>query len=686
MYEIRPESVKTFIEDTSIKLPRFQRKQSWDSKKNFELCISVFKEFPMGVCILNVETEKAKVSKWLLDGRQRRNALTKMWEDPENIYEWAKKWVGFKASDQPADVEKQFWDKIDEYLEEENEEEVVAVESSEGEEPAGDEEIDQGAEQPEANYDNEKLDLSKGGLKLLLEIVLLIHNKTARFSNFTRPFDFSKIVKNLPYEDIENGRRTLNSKKLKTFIGEYKSFCRDESVDHEEIDSFKSFMAKRFDLSREDQLKIGKPIDSNWSKILERIELLEKIQSILLQSKIGLIEVKNISLTDAQKIFNIINSKGTKLNAVEILSAKPSWNQIIKNASQNQIEATSKLYTQIEIKHEGVVKWDLPATLLKRLENVETFFRVAKDSNTGLDKQLTLGFKLFSGIYEKGVRKEDIERLSKNSTVNWETDFESTISDLNLLLRLILNTEYFKYFKSWNASIMGLLSDAIALDFVLVLYEDWKRKGKPIGNDRKTKQFQKNSFILIDQLIFEYVNRQWRGSSDSKIASNLSSISTQPAVFKHIPKNRWADLLNEVFDSNSIDTFKVNQKLMEPLLYHFYSIKKLQGPSTNFQIEVDHIVPQSLFQSSALPEKEYLQHNLFNLGLLPKDENTSKGNKRLTQINNSWLKDQIYKYEFIREKDYVKFSDLNNLEQLKKHRAPIFKKAFDSERDHILNN
>ena len=51
MYEIRPETLKTFVEDSNIKLPRFQRKQTWDSKKNFELCISLFKEYPIGVTI-----------------------------------------------------------------------------------------------------------------------------------------------------------------------------------------------------------------------------------------------------------------------------------------------------------------------------------------------------------------------------------------------------------------------------------------------------------------------------------------------------------------------------------------------------------------------------------------------------------------------------------------------------------
>lgn len=117
MYEIRPESLKSFIEDTNIKLPRFQRKQTWDDKKNFELVISIFKEYPMGVSILNVEDADGIKTRWLLDGRQRRNALLKFYEDPENIYLWAKKYLGLKANDQLQDVDEKFWNSISEYLE-----------------------------------------------------------------------------------------------------------------------------------------------------------------------------------------------------------------------------------------------------------------------------------------------------------------------------------------------------------------------------------------------------------------------------------------------------------------------------------------------------------------------------------------------------------------------------------------
>ncbi len=688
MYEIRPESIKTFVEDNSIKLPRFQRKQTWDDKKNFELCISIFKEFPMGVCILNVEKDNSgKTTKWLLDGRQRRNALTLIWEDPENIYVWAKKWIGFKINDQIDVLVDKFWDKINEYLEEDelddqdlnDNEDNVEIEENQTEE--------QSNESIENTNGIDEFEFNRriNGLDFLLEILKLIHNKTNRNSGFSRPFDFTKEIKILPYEENISGKRQLNSKTLVSFINDYLSFCKNKSIEEDKIGSFKSFMKQRFPMGPQDEKKLEKTIEKNWNNIQDRLEILEKIKSILIASKIGLIEVKEILITDAQKIFNIINSKGTKLNAVEILSAKPSWNVEMENASNEQIKATKELYKTIKVKNGNVVKWDLPASILFRFDNRDFFLKKFSESKSDFEKKLTLGFKFLAGLYEKGVKKENIDMLSKNKNINWDIDIETLISDINLFSKIILSFDYFKYLKSWQGSIINLLSDAIALNFLLITYEDWKRKGKPVGNDKTAKLFQKNGYILFDKLIFEYISKQWRGSSDSKIAQNLKSFTSETDLYSEIPETRWKTLLTEVINSNTIENQKINQGLMTPILYHFYCTRKIQGPNTDEVIEVDHIIPQSLFISSSIVDKD-VQNNLFNLALLPKRENISKGNRRLVEISNQWLKDQIKKYAFIEERDYEKFSNLANLDKLKSQRGPLFIKNFLEDRKNILVN
>ncbi|GAF57243.1 hypothetical protein JCM18901_3024 [Psychrobacter sp. JCM 18901] len=208
MYEIRPESLKSFIEDTNIKLPRFQRKQTWDDKKNFELVISIFKEYPMGVSILNVEDADGIKTRWLLDGRQRRNALLKFYEDPENIYLWAKKYLGLKANDQLQDVDEKFWNSISEYLEDgEIDDEDNSVDN-----------IDY-IDSETTNNDDMNLiyDSTKKGLDLLLHIIKMTHNKNSKYSGFTRPFDFSKEIDWLPYITSENGKKHLTPENLSYF-------------------------------------------------------------------------------------------------------------------------------------------------------------------------------------------------------------------------------------------------------------------------------------------------------------------------------------------------------------------------------------------------------------------------------------------------------------------------------------
>ena len=677
MYEIRPESLKNFIEDTNIQLPRFQRKQTWDDKKNFELVISIFKEYPMGVSILNVEDIDGVKTRWLLDGRQRRNALQKFYEDPENVYLWAKKYLGLKTSDQLQDVDDKFWDSINEYLEDDEIDEEIDTSDN-----------DSNLEfEVESNEDDGPVyDSAKTGLELLLHIIKMTHNKNSKFSGFTRPFDFSKEIGRLPYTTVENGKEHLNSRRLKSFLNEYQRYSSDEGINYKDKGSFKNFFNQRFSYDDNIKKQVDIKIDRNWEKIIERIEILDKITNIYLNSKIGLIEVKNLSSVDSQKIFNIINSKGTKLSAVEILSAKPSWNIVIDNLNSSQVAAVEQLYKQINVPNTDIVKWDLPATLLSRLDYSQFFFKSFSETHTDLSKTITLGFKLLSGILESGVRKEDIDSLGRDRDIKWDVKFETLISEINNLHKIILSYDYFKYLESWKFEVTNRLSDAIALNFTILVYKDWVRKGKPIGNDSRMRQFQKNSFILFDTLIYEYVNQVWRGSSDSKIANNISNFESKGDVFTPVKQERWQELLSEIFNNQTIDGNKITRALMDPLLYHFYALSKIQGPDSRCKIEVDHIIPQDLFKNSVIANKEVIVHSLFNLALLPKNENASKGKKRLVEITDNWLKDQIERYAFISKDDYQMYSDINNFDKLKKLREPIFLKAFTVERENILNN
>lgn len=365
MYEIRPETVKTFILDCNIKLPRFQRKQTWNEKKNFELCISLLKEYPLGVTIVNVEEKDGISVRWLLDGRQRRNALVQMYEDPEKIYYWARSYIGFHNSDQPDEIEEKFWNKVNEYIECDEDKEdkedknSMPTEELETSNTESDDLI-------EDNSENNNIE-SATGLEFLLELIKIIHNKKKDATGFTKPFDIRKFAEKIHFVDVdqESGKQFLSAKKLKRSFHDYLVFCNDSGLDDNNGDSFFKYVEDRYIIQDANGLK--KHIDKNWREMQRRRKIVDRLDNILSNSKIGIIEVKEIAFSDSQKIFNIINTKGEKLSAVEVLSAKPSWNTKIELVTDKTKDCVQALYKRLGIISNEMVKWDLPAVLLSRI-------------------------------------------------------------------------------------------------------------------------------------------------------------------------------------------------------------------------------------------------------------------------------------------------------------------------------
>ena len=333
-----------------------------------------------------------------------------------------------------------------------------------------------------------------------------------------------------------------------------------------------------------------------------------------------------------------------------------------------------------------IVKWDLPATLLKRIG--ENFILQSFDtSNTSdLSKALTYGFKLLSGIWENGIKKDDIDKLSKDKDIDWLYKYESLVIDLQAMLSVIESCPYFKFFKSWHTSIMELTNDSIALNFFIISYKEWERKGKPKGSDGNTKPFVKNCFVLWDKLIYEYLTLKWKGSSDSKVGKNIAELPNTDFVYKPVSSEEWVRLLEEIHDNYTVFGETIGIKNMKPILYHFYCMKSIIGPDTDYGIEVDHIIPQEVFKNSSIDSG--VQHSLYNLGLLPKKENISKSNKRLNEITDSWLKLQIKKYEFVEEAEFNTYSNAANYQQLFDAHYELFKSTFDDqgERGKIIFN
>ena len=433
--------------------------------------------------------------------------------------------------------------------------------------------------------------------------------------------------------------------------------------------------------------KVSTFINQNWADIEKSIEVERIIKSRLQEAIIGIIETIGITATDSQMIFTLINKEGTKLSAVEILSAKPSWNIIVKSPS-NDLEKERKLLYEA-IKNDaivGTVRWDYPATIYSRLNNFDFLFpKLDYQISNQLDKKLTLGFKILSGIYQKGIKKEEVDALSLNRNITWESDIDSLISDLQLMGKLLSDSNYFKFLNGLGKSFMEITSDAIALNFLFTIFHDFVKKGKPIGNSAKTKMFVHNSIILADRLMFEYVSFKWRGSSDGKISRNISAFGGLPEKFVSVEDKSWTNLFKSINDKYEIDDSDITFGLSKSLIYHVYSIMGFSCPSA-LKFDVDHIIPQTLFDSSSIPKANLVKNALFNLCPLPAIGNKKKNDKKLKDISDKWLIGQIEYFSEIKEAQFNHYSDVQNWEELKKVRRDFFEKQFISERNTIINN
>lgn len=712
MYELRPESIKTFVEDSSITLPRFQRKLTWNEKKNFNLCISIFKDYPIGVVVLTRDNTEGN-EKYLLDGRQRRNALSQM-RNPENIYLWGKSAIGFSVYDSAEDVQEAYWEYVDDYLgreeyeSEDIEEEVFGddedtngeVEADEAT-PETDDEID--GEDDEDNIDSEdevSIELAEGlvededtvlredpGLINLLNLLLTVHPLRRPASGLTRPFDFRDAVEDLEYINVrENGDRYVDTDELLAWIRYRKQ--RAEISEREfppTKEDFYDWLTTGTDLEWTSN-HLEEEIDRRWEKIQKILSLLDVLEQKLQDSTIGYLLIRDATANDEKKIFEIINTAGTSLTAVEILSAKPSWNQPIESAHPDILSNKEELYSErMEIPAEGVVRWDHAATLLDRLD----IDYIIDQSSVNFETSMTIGFKILSGYYSGGISKDDVEALGRVDEVPWGTcNFENK---LNEMTRLIEDATTIQFWSDWENSLENLTSVAVALNYLLCMIEYWDHRGNPsTTNSSALSQFQQKGVICLDRMIYEYITGQWRGSSDSRIASNLSDIGSGNAVFEPVSSDRWAQLMTEVLEDGRIEgrsylEKKSVDKRVKLLLRYYYVLSHEGAPrGPDVQIDVDHIIPTAAFEASSRNDLERYRNHMANLALLPSKPNINKGDQFLNELSDNWLISEVERYTGIDRSDFGSFSTVMDIEDLIEMRSGEIMTTFTDTRREIL--
>lgn len=666
-YIIEPISILSFVSDPSIKLPRFQRKATWKKDQNFELAISIFQDYPVGVVIVNKERDES----WLLDGRQRRTALIQMRENPVILYDWAKGYIGLKsANEDPTSVIEKYWDKVDKYLQKEDVSNKESVQNGdyEGEE-----------EHIEDSFDSEK---QKEGLQTLLDLILMVHQIKNGRSRWERNFDFSKYFHKLEYINQREDNK-INPIKLRKFLLNFKDDLKNRPITQE---AFTEYYLDKFAILDNKEAKFKETVDQKWRDIIFAIETIAKSEKVFIDARIGLIKLTNVSPLDAQNIFSRINRGGTLLKAEELLSAKPFWNIKVSSENVKLKETVRTMYERIGVEiPNDIYRWDIAATLLQRIDDRGLFFDSYKDcadrGEVAID-QITLGFKLISSVFQKGMSSKHVNDLEKNTNINWEISIDELIDDVDKVSEILMQDSFFKYFQSWKKPMAKLLGNAIVLEFITILLEDWKTLGKPTISSSQLSSFKRHARILFDRLVYEYATKMWRGSGDSKMATDINNWNDR---LTSIEKSTWAEFIEAACDGKYKGE-NVTQKILTPILYYYYILTdRYPINALEAQFDVDHLYPQDKFKDNSLVDISN-KDCLCNLSLLPKRDNISKSNKSLNEIVDPWLIQQIETYTDVKKCDFEKFSDLSNIEDLKTYRQTQYKNAFTEKRDSKLKN
>lgn len=693
-YDLNTESINSFVEDNQIKLPRFQRKLTWSDEDNFKLCLSVFKGYPLGVIVLTTEGE----NKYLLDGRQRRNALAEM-RNPENIYDWAKSAIGFNVKDSESSVRSQYWKFVDryfgteEYDEYENKNKDAPARETDqdpvSEEDDGGTNIDNGSgtDEDQLDSDNAEEEIEDKNILKLRDIILTVHEKRGKKSEFTEPFDFRNEIDNLDYiKTGSSNRRYVSTEDLINWI-EYKSegdstpnineFCQDDFYNW----LMYNRVAGESGNAQEDAIR--RKIERNWNQIIDSLSALEDLNTTLANRKLGYLAVRDVTANDEKKIFEIINSEGTDLSSVEILSAKPSYNIEINNPSEKLVNDIQQLYRdEMGVEQQDAVRWDRPATFYMRL-NIPTVF---PSESYSFERRVRIGFKLMSGYYLKGISKDDFEDLSYEEIVWGSTDLEDKI---NRLESMITDHALLRFWADWGDPLIRKSSEAVAVNYVLCLLYCWEDMGKPTSVQTAAyNAFKNKSAILFDKMIYEYVTRLWRGSSDSKVANNLSNFDSDSSLFNPVSQGNWESVINDLFNDGIIEGQSQLQNKSPTnevkLLLRYYYVLKNERPSRIGKMSVDHIIPQAQIESSTNEDLQKLTHHIANLAELPSDDNRKKGDKKLTEISDPWLKSQIEVWTGIEEESFSDYDDPSDLEKLILERGQEMKAEFLEARKSML--
>lgn len=580
----------------------------------------------------------------------------------------------FKATEDPEEVKDKFWKKIDNYLQHDaakikaGKQTELAVEDTQD---INDPDENLTEEDKQNAFDFEKQYTS---LKSLLELVLLCHPMRNDKTNLQKMFEFNGIIplQDLDYSEPVGSERRVSPVKLKKYIDDLIS----EEVNTPAL--FIESLVRRYKLNDSDNRKISNYINQHWDYYAQVFDVFQKVADVIDGSSIGIITLINADILDAQNIFSLVNGSGTPLSAEELLSARPFWNIDLDNPSSELLERRKEMYKFLEIDlPETACRWDLAATFLKRIDKNSLIF----PKNLSFTTSISLSFRLISGFFVKGINNTSITALEK-ANVDWEVDIEKRIEEINVVISLLEDIKLFKTMMAWDQSIMSLTSNSIAIEFCCLMHQAWKDLGCPIKSSGSISQFNRRAVYLFDKLVYEYSIRMWSGSGDSTVASHLKDYSTR---FDMVAEIEWTSFIDEI-KAGQYKGKPTTTKTLKPFIFYHYFLRNMLPTlkNTDTKYDVDHLVAQSFFTDNDAIDQIY-KNNYLNFSVLPKGENIEKTNKKLSEISDEWLKEQIKKYAGISDEDFEILSDLSKISKLS-DRKVLFVKSYTDFRKTLFAN
>lgn len=286
-----------------------------------------------------------------------------------------------------------------------------------------------------------------------------------------------------------------------------------------------------------------------------------------------------------------------------------------------------------------------------------------------------------SSIYAQGMSNKQVSELEQDESIKWESDVDELLQQLNTVCSILLADTFFKFYQSWKRPITKLMGNAIALEFLTIMWLDWKDRGCPSTVSGETKALQRDARILFDKLVFEYATKTWRGSGDSKMSSDIKNWKQRVTP---VDSEDWKNFITGACmgNYNGQDT---TVKILKPVLYYYYVITSCSPINqVNVSFDVDHIIPKERFVGNNMIAQTY-RDSLINLAFLPTKDNISKKAKALNEITDSWLKLQISTYTGIKEAEFEQYSDIANISLLYNARSKLFTTAFTANRTTALS-